>query len=124
MKEISLGTVYDINKNCMSKEKNLPPKTYMNRLKKIGNFFQEGKQYYMLLCHEERNYTLFDIADKNKIDKAITALKECLDNRGSVLSIDKTEDDFAFEIWLKKIDGEVVCYFLFPYDEGIIKVGE
>ena len=120
MGEVSLGTVYDINKNLMKNEKKLSSPALTNKLKKVTQFFKEGQMYYMLLCHEMRDYTIFRIIDaQTSAEKATQELKECLLNRGEVLSLDKENE--AFEIWIKN-NNEAFCYYLFPYDDAIIEV--
>lgn len=118
MSEVSLGTVYDINKNLMSKEKCLSNSALRKKIQEIDrNFFLKG--YYMLLCHEERDYTVFDIITDANAGYAARELKACLENRGEILSIDKTKDNVAYEIWIRKSKGNFV-YYLFPYNEGVI----
>ena len=39
MSEVSLGTVYDINKNIMSKMEKLSNPALMNKLKKVEQYF-------------------------------------------------------------------------------------
>ena len=120
MSEVSLGTIYDINKNIMSKMDKLSNPALMNKLKKVEQYFNENKMYFMLLCHERRDFTLFRLTETNSPKEAASILKECLQNRGMVLEIEKVEETNAFEIWLK-IDDEAFCYYLFPYDEAVIE---
>ena len=120
MSEVSLGTIYDINKNIMSKMDKLSNPALMNKLKKVEQYFNENKMYFMLLCHERRDFTLFRLTETNSPKEAISILKECLQNRGMVLEIEKVEETNAFEIWIK-IDDEAFCYYLFPYDDAIIE---
>ena len=120
MSEVSLGTVYDINKNIMSKMEKLSNPALMNKLKKVEQYFNENKVYFMLLCADRRDYTLFRLVEDNAPAEAASILKECLMNRGEVLEIEKVEETNAFEIWLR-IDDEPFCYYLFPYDEGVVE---
>lgn len=120
MGEVSLGTVYDINKNLMQYEKKLSSPALTNKLKKVEMFFKEGNKYFMMLCHETRDYTIFKLNSKESAKKATQELKECLLNRGEVLAIDK-EKNGAFEIWVKSNE-EAFCYYLFPYDNAVIEV--
>ena len=120
MSEVSLGTIYDINKNIMSKMDKLSNPALMNKLKKVEQYFNENKMYFMLLCHERRDFTLFRLIETNSSQEAASILKECLQNRGMVLEIEKVEETNAFEIWLK-IDNEAFSYYLFPYDDAIIE---
>lgn len=121
--DIAAGNLYDANKELMLK--NEKPLNHLELVKKqelIEDFFTNDiVQYAMLLCHEQRDYTIFNL--KSSSTAAFNAAKElfyCLNNRGKILSIDKTEDGVAYEIWLK-IDDEAFCYYLFPYDKAVIE---
>ena len=76
----------------------------------------------MLLCHEQRDFTVFHL-DVKSITSPHFAAREalgCCTDRGEVYSIEKTEDDQAYEIWIK-IDDDIYCYYLFPYDQAVIE---
>ena len=78
--------------------------------------------YFMLLCNEAKDYTIFKINNHASVEKATEELKECLLNRGEVLDISKVDEiQEAFEIWIK-MNNDAYCYYLFPYDEAIIEV--
>ena len=119
MSEISMGTLYELNKNAMQNEKKLSPSALRKKITDVRLYlFKKG--YFMLLCHERRDYTVFNITADNKVGIAAEDLKECLLNRCEVIAIDETEDKMAYEIWMR-IDGEDFVYYLFPYDAGIIE---
>ena len=122
MGEVSLGTLYDINKNLMKKEKKLSYPVLTNKLKQVTKFFKNNKMYFMLLCNEAKDYTIFKINNHASAEKATEELKECLLNRGEILGISKVDEiQEAFEIWIKT-NNDAYCYYLFPYDEAIIEV--
>ena len=118
--EVSLGTAYDINKNLVKKyEHELTDEDLCERETEIDDFLREkDDNYYMLLCHDRRDYTIFHTADKSH--SLFTDLKECLVNRGKIYAIDETEDGCAFEIWLM-IDDEPYCYYFFPYGNAVVE---
>lgn len=121
MSEVGMGTLYDMNKSAMSNYPKMDRATLKNKLKEIEKYFEQSNNYHMLLCHERRDYTVFEIrdyGDSGCIEEAISALKDCMNNRGVILDIEK-QPDGAYEIWLR-IDDEPFCYYLFPYDQGII----
>ena len=121
MSEIGMGTLYDMNKSAMSNYPKMDRATLKDKLKEIETYFEKRNNYHMLLCHERRDYTVFivrDYGDSGCIEEAVSALKECMVNRGIILDIEK-QPDGAYEIWLR-IDDEPFCYYLFPYDQGII----
>lgn len=123
MAEIGMGTLYDWNKSAMEQIKGLNATELKDKLREIKNkLFNQGK-YYMLLCHERRDYTVFNLIreaighDVSK--KASNELKECLENRGTILSIDDQHNG-SWEIWIRNDEG-VFCYYLFSYDNAVIE---
>lgn len=122
--KMTLGTLYDFNKQLMSQAKKLRRIDFKDSLNQIKDFIKEkNNKYFMLLCKERSDYTVFVLFKKEDFDRQIfkKELYECLTNRGQVLSIEKTKDKQAYEIWIK-IDEEAFVYYLFPYDLGVIEV--
>lgn len=126
-KKIEFGTLYDINKNIVKQNEVKLGKGILNSKKEIiKNFIiQTNNNYYMLLCNERKDYTVFDfLLDNNKktkrpINCAKCLVDECLANRGEIRGIDLTKDKTAIEIWMI-IDDEAYVYYFFPYDNGVI----
>jgi hypothetical protein len=123
MSEVELGTVYEVAKNAAKLEKTLTYTELNQRLREVKQFFLAQKdKYFMLLNRETYNFTLFNLGDKDDvtIKRVMDGLKECLKNRGKVVSIDFTENKDAFEIWISA-DDEALVYYLFPYDIGVVE---
>lgn len=124
MGDINLGNLYEMNKEAMRKEKPLTNAELTVAYQNIMGYFKDyNNKYFMLLCRERHDYTVFNFTDKkaDNLKEAKAAIKDCCRNRGTVLSIEPTEDKIAFEIWLK-IEDEPYVYYLFPYDSGMIEV--
>ncbi|MBQ9731283.1 MAG: hypothetical protein IJV94_04195 [Bacilli bacterium] len=127
MSDISLGTLYDVNKNLVLKnEIELTDGVVNSKKEIITNFMRQiNNTYYMLLCNEKKDYTVFRMNDKNSDDsiREIVSIlvDECLKNRGEIRGIDLTKDKDAIEIWLI-IEDEAYCYYFFPYDAAIVEV--
>lgn len=122
MAEINMGTVYDAVKSVVKAEKVLTNTELKRRLREIKQFFlTKNDKYFMLLNRETYNFTLFNLGMKDEVTmkRIMQDFKECLQNRGPVISIDPTEDD-AYEIWIA-VDDDVLAYYLFPYDIGVIE---
>ena len=52
-----------------------------------------------------------------------TELKDCFTARGDIYSIELTQQEDALEIWIKSFsDSKMYCYYLFPYDFGVIEI--
>lgn len=126
MAEVNMGTLYDWNKSAMEQLKPLSEVELKDKLRAIReDLFLKGR-YYMLLCHECRDYTLLTFIQPDaeytngefERKKMANELKECLENRGNILSIERETD--AWEIWIRNVEG-VFCYYLFPYDQGVIE---
>ena len=123
--KVSLGTLYDINKNAMKSIKELSYEERVAKRKLVEDFITDThNHYYMLLCNDRRDFTIvtLDVADEEKrAAAAFTVVDECLVNRGKIKAIDLTEHKDAIEMWLN-IDDEEFCYYFFPYDNAIVEV--
>lgn len=124
-KEIEFGTLYDVNKNLVKqKELKLSEATLNSKKLIIRDFInKQDNQYFMLLCNERKDYTVFDFQNQKNINRyvdcATCLVDECLTNRGEIRGIDLTKDKDAIEIWMI-IDDDAYVYYFFPYDNGVI----
>ena len=116
---IGLGSLYEANQELMKKEKEMSKSETLEAVKKTMTLFNNGQKYFMLLCNDRRDYTVFHRNNIKVFNSPDTDLADCILNRGSLLAIDETNEG-NFEIWIK-IDGTPYCYYLFPYDFGIIE---
>ena len=78
----------------------------------------------MLLCHELRDYTLFNFdatSEKRnvKASEAANDVLECMTNRGQLISVE-FQTDGAWEIWMRNNE-DCFAYYLFPYDNAVIE---
>lgn len=121
MAEITMGNLYDFNKNAMGQLKPLDPIEFNLKAKEVGNdIISANSKYWMLLCHERRDYTVFHIT--GGIDSFVKEFCPTLLNRGKVVSIDKQEDG-NYEIWIRdSLTSENFAYYLFDYSFGIVEV--
>lgn len=123
MSDITMGSLYDFNKAAILTQDPLTNEELTRSLYKIRLFCRNTmNRYYMLLNRETYNFTLFDFGEwvsSAKLNEFIyNDLKECLQNRGKVVSIEDKDD--AYEIWIVTDDNEALVYYFFPYDEGVI----
>ena len=123
MAEITMGNLHDMNKQLSEQ---MPVKTVpeiMAFYPKISDWFKyDIDKYAMLLCHEQKDFTLFNkVSDLNTMaGEATKALFECIENRGELVSLDPADGD-AWEIWIR-INNKDYCYYLFNYDAAVIEV--
>lgn len=123
MAEVELGNLYDMNKQLSHQMPVLNEVEKAAKFDKIKDWFR-GQTYVMLLCHEQRDFTLFNNTSLNEssFGEATSILFECIENRGELVSMDPVSNDpNSWEIWIR-IDDEDFCYYLFNYDLGVIEV--
>ena len=126
-REVTLGTLYDMNKNIVQNSEIKLSEGALNSKKEIVKNFvnKTNNYYYMLLCNERKDYTIFHIDnlcdDKKPMELSLCLIDECLINRGEIRGIDLTKDNDAIEIWLS-IEGESYVYYFFPYDAAIVEI--
>ena len=123
MSDIELGTLYDMNKAAVAAtEKPLKKHEIKDKIRNVKKFFEEGRKYFMLLCRERHDYTLFNFNEKTdfSLQHAINDLQECLENRGIIMSIDMDPKNLIYEIWIM-VDDQAFAYYLFPYDIGVLE---
>jgi len=122
MAEVTLGTLYDLNKQAMLLE---PVLTVAEKAEAIDKLVEEllnniSSKAYMCLNNERRDFTIFLNTQIPKMKGQIrNDIREFLDNRGDLISIEKQEDG-AYEIWLKN-NAECFCYMFFDYTNAIIE---
>lgn len=119
---LEIGNLYEANKQLIKQyEKPLTHPELAAKQEELEDFFENIVQYAMLLCNEQKDYTVFHLS--RSITSPHFAAREalgCCTDRGNVYSIEKTEDGIAYEIWIE-IDGKMYCYYLFPYDQAVIE---
>lgn len=116
---INMG-LYDMNKQIISQ---LP--TLNDFTKAIADVRDlHGKywnEYYMMYGREISYFTLFKVCGMNEFGQDVI---DCCANIGAIKAMDMTEAADAVEIWVQPENGEPTCLYLFPYDSGIVQVGE
>lgn len=75
-------------------------------------------EYYMLLCHELKYFTVF-VRHTNPKENIEDALLDCLSYVGEIKSIERSADELALEIWVT-VDGEAYVMYFFDYGRGIV----
>ena len=112
--------LYDMNKQIISQ---LP---YMEDFEKamddIWTLYETyHNKYFMLYGKEISYFTVFKIIEPQYLDEEVLA---CCLNVGPIKAMDLTESGDAVEIWVQSENSEPTCLYLFPYDSGIVQVGE
>lgn len=98
---VELGKLYDINKSIIEKNVSpLTPEEVEEKMQLIDTFMKEtNNKYYMLLCNDRKDYTVFNLNQIGNTQEATTILvQECCVNRGVLKSIELTAAKDAVEI--------------------------
>ena len=115
--------LHAMNKMLMAQLPELEEKRKNELSKEIRNLAlaENGAfKYLMLLSNERKDYTVFALRNKNRLELADTLAKEvmeCLENRGQIKEFDVKKDANAIEIWI-----DDAFYALFVYDLGVIEI--
>ena len=115
--------LHAMNKMLMAQLPELEEKRKSELSKEIRNLAlaEDGAfKYLMLLSNERKDYTVFALRNKNRLELADTLAKEvmeCLENRGQIKEFDVKRDANAIEIWI-----DDAFYALFVYDLGVIEI--
>lgn len=89
----------------------------------IHDWIYDGHRanYYMLLCKELSYYTLFHSVDNCLIEEDfIRELWDVCSYLGPIHDI-SVDDNDAIAIWAEWEDTGVHCFYLFPYDKGVVE---
>lgn len=127
--EVALGNLYEMNKQLMEQEPPITSTELQLAKEHLRSWLTHNfkQKYFMLLCHELRDYTLFNldktdswkIAPPDTIMSTANDIIECMTNRGQLLVVDEQEDG-AWELWIKNSEG-CFAYYLFPYGEAVLE---
>ena len=115
--------LHAMNKMLMAQLPELEEKRKNELSKEIRNLAlaEDGAfKYLMLLSNERKDYTVFALRNKNRLELADTLAKEvmeCLESRGQIKEFDVKKDANAIEIWI-----DDTFYALFVYDLGVIEI--
>lgn len=112
--------IYDMNKQIISQLPIL--EDFDGAMDNIQTLYETyHNKYFMLYGKEISYFTVFKIIEPQYLGEDVL---DCCLNVGLVKAMDLTEAGDAVEIWVQPQDGEPTCLYLFPYDSGIVQVGE
>ena len=116
--------LYELNRSIIEQQGPLSKEALPEKMILLKEFVEDTKNdFYMLYGKEIGYFTLFmkeRICDFETIDYAIT---ECLMHVGPIHSIELTANKDAIEIWVKDTERNLqTCMYLFPYDDGIVRI--
>ena len=114
-------SLYDMNKQIISQLPTYSPEQLEEAKDTIVGYVsdrQHKDEYYMLLCHDLKYFTIF-VRHTNPKENIEDALLDCIHNVGEIKSIERSADEQALEIWVT-VDGEAYVMYFFDYGRGIV----
>lgn len=114
--EISL---YSLAKQLVENETPIDPIQFNREMISVAEKIYLGSdKYYFLICPDLRQYVMFHVNDYSTVESIQKEISETLLNRGTILLIDKdNEDKKIWEFWIKDIfDNQNYMYQLTPYE--------
>ena len=114
-------SLYEMNKQIISQLPTYSPEQLEEAKDTIVDYVTDRNhkdEYYMLLCHELRYFTIF-VRHSNPKENIEDAILDCLSHVGEVKSIERSSDEQALEIWVV-VDGEAHAMYFFDYGRGIV----
>lgn len=124
-------SLYELNRSIIKQQGPLKEKDIKSKMDMLKAFSHTFEKYSLLYGREINYFTLF-VKDENcELESLDIGVIECLNNIGTIYSIEYTKEKDAIEIWMEvEINSDteeseklVTCMYLFPYDAGIVKVG-
>ena len=123
-------SLYELNRSIIKQQGPLKEETIQSKINMLKNFSElTNNKYYLLYGKEIGYFTLF-VKDQNwELQSLDLGVIECLVNVGIIYSIEYTKSKDAIEIWVEtkmteEDESVLTCMYLFPYDSGIVKIGE
>lgn len=118
-------SMYDINKQIIGQLPALKNEAIDEAMDIIKNFMLEtANTFYMLLSRDINYYTIFHCVEQvtgyDEVPAAAAEVIACVQDWGTIKSVDFNENKDAVEIWFTKEDDETHVMYLFGYDGGVI----
>lgn len=127
--EVSSGmSLYELNKIAYMKIPFISKDRLESEIRLVlANYFKETNcMYYMLLCKEKDDYTIFNLSSyhigSRIASRIATDVFECMSNRNLGILDLFVNDDGAIEIWVKEREEGAIpaVYYMFDYTVGVI----
>ena len=118
-------TLYDMNKQLISQKPVMTRFDLNNhRITFAKWIYDNPANYYMLLCHELNYYTIFH-RNGESVDQFIDWVYLIMEELGDMKDI-SIDSNGAVALWANwnKNPNQLGCFYLFPYDKGMIETSE
>lgn len=115
---LSLGNVYDMNKQIISQMPILNKEKIKEAIENIKTYAKDNDgKFFMLLCNELKYYTVF-VKDNGHYEMPNEVI-ECAAELGKLKSV-SIDENGAVELWVQPEGDEPHVMYFFNYDKGVI----
>ena len=116
---------YEIMKSLADALNKMEDKEIQEKKELIMDWKKQFKdRFFMLLGNEISYYTIFEQSTVYEVSNLAEGVIECLINLGDILYIEENDDRTAIEIWIRQEELEPTILYLFPYNHGVVQIGE
>lgn len=114
--------LYELNKMIVSQLPRATEKDIQSFKTILKDFSQTiNSNYYMLLCKDISYYTIFTKSKTNELFEDLVI--ECVQNVGDIITIEKTPEEQAIEIWICNENNDAYCMYLCDCSSLIVRFG-
>lgn len=117
-------SLYQMNQMVLRELPKLSDEDLIKAKQTISDYvysLEHNDDYFMLLCHELKYFTVFTKDEEcNEEEKITNVLIECVNSIGDIKSIERTNDTEAIEIWITTPEDETYVMYFFDYGKGIV----
>jgi hypothetical protein len=121
--ELFKMSLYEMNQMILGEMPELTGDKVAEAQKVISDYVtskDHADDYYMLLCHELKYFTIFTHDEDNELEVIEDAIFDCLKYVGTVKSVELTADKNAIEIWVTTPENDTFVMYFFDYGRGIV----
>ena len=122
-------SIYEINQQIHSQLNKLNEEEIKKKIDLLNIFYKNRKdnKYFAMLSWELHYFTVFVqsyfLIDFNNEESFGDVVIDCLSYVGDIKSIELSENN-DIEIWVTTPNDQTECIHLFPYDNGVVTIGE
>ena len=123
MAEVTLGTAYELNRQLLAKVDDMKEQAIINKMNEVGAWLSSkpNSHYYMLLCRERNDYTIFRIIDAHYYE-ITQEMIEVFQSRGAIVAINYSHVCGTYEVWIRvNEDEQPYLFMLFDCDDMIVE---
>lgn len=121
--------LYDMNKVLISQiDETITVKEFCNQVEKMKK--NSNNNYYFLFSKEISYFTLFSFKEQKAENDGsfgeiiLSCFPSIFGDKYIVVSAESVANNEGLEIWIKDEKNEAIVFYLFPYDLGVVPVGE